>query len=65
MTAGDEREFSVLRVGNREIDSVDICSVDKIISRNILYDSASIEYKKIASGISSIRIQSYKDSTIY
>ncbi|MCL5991418.1 MAG: DUF4397 domain-containing protein [Bacteroidetes bacterium] len=48
-----------------EIDSVDICSVDKIISRNILYDSASVEYKVIASGLTSIRVQSYKDSTIY
>jgi len=48
-----------------EIDSVDICTADKIISRNLRYDSASVEYKVIASGISSIRIQSNKDSSIY
>ncbi|OGU10472.1 MAG: hypothetical protein A2X61_08755 [Ignavibacteria bacterium GWB2_35_12] len=48
-----------------DIDSVDICSVDKIISRNLLYDSTFVEYKKIASGLTSIRIQNFKDSAIH
>ncbi|MBI5325664.1 MAG: DUF4397 domain-containing protein, partial [Ignavibacteriae bacterium] len=48
-----------------DLDSIDICSTDKLISRNLLYDSANVIYKSIASGISSIRVQSNKDSTIY
>lgn len=48
-----------------DVDSVDICSLDKIIERNLLYDSAYVDYIKIPSGLSSIRIQNFKDSAIH
>lgn len=63
----DPTDFALVMFINAipEIDSVDICSADEIKSRKLIYDSASIDYNKIASGLTSLRIQSYKDSTIY
>lgn len=48
-----------------DLDSVDLCAGDKIISIKNLYDSADAKYKAIASGISSIRVQGNEDSAIY
>ncbi|TAL68714.1 MAG: DUF4397 domain-containing protein [Bacteroidetes bacterium] len=48
-----------------DMDSVDLCAGDEIISIKNMYDSADVRYKEIASGLASIRVQSSEDSAIY